>query len=75
MIAAQLESLLLTRLIRAHGGNRLRWRRALGPVRIYDVATHAHCNWSVTPSGNFGENRLIEELCDDVRGEHPIVTA
>lgn len=75
MIPVQLETLLVTRLIRAHGGSRLRWRRALGPVRLYDVATHPHCNWAVTPSGTVSENRAIEELCDEVRGEHPVVTA
>ena len=75
MISAQLETLLITRLVRKHGGSKIGWRRALGPVRLYDTATHPHCNWAVAPSGSIGQNRAIEELCDEVRGEHPIIGA
>lgn len=74
MYALQLENLLLTRLLREHGGSKRNWRSALGSVRLYDVATHPHCNWSVAPSGTIRENRAIEELCDEVRGEYPIVS-
>ena len=74
MLPGQLETLLINQLVRDHGGSKLRWRKALGPIRLHDIATHPHCNWSVAPSGTIGQNRAIEELCDDVRGEHPIVS-
>jgi hypothetical protein len=74
MTAHQLQALLVNRLIRAHGGGSRAWRAAVGPVRVYDVATHPHCNWAVMPSGSIGENAAVERLCDSVRAEHPIIS-
>jgi hypothetical protein len=71
----QLQDLLLDTLVRQHGGERRRWRSALGALRIHDVETHPHCNWSVAPSGSAGQNAKIERLLDDVRSRYPIVTA
>jgi hypothetical protein len=73
--AGQLQDLLVARLARAAGGSARRWRVALGPVHLHDLATHAHCNWSVRPSGGTRENSEIERLLDTVRLDHPIVTA
>ncbi|TZG25824.1 hypothetical protein [Sphingomonas montanisoli] len=73
MTATQLQTLLIRLLVRAHGGDIRSWRQALGPVRRYDVATHPHCNWAVAPSGSARQNGAIEDLCDQVRGEHPII--
>ena len=75
MTIIQLQTLLIARLVRAHGGETRSWRQALGPIRHYDVATHPHCNWAVAPSGSARQNSAIEELCDSVRAEHPIVIA
>ena len=75
MTAAQLQDFLVTRLIRSAGGSARRWRIALGPIQVHDLATHAHCNWSVRPSGGVHENCEIEQLLDSVRLDHPIVTA
>jgi hypothetical protein len=74
MTASELQDLLVTTLLRKAGGSKRRWRLALGPVRVYDRATHPHCNWSVTPSGSAGEIAAIETLLDEVRSRHPIVT-
>ena len=73
MTVHQLQALLVTRLLRAHGGAGRNWRQAIGPIRLYDLATHPHCNWAVHPSGTIPENAAIERLCDSVRAEHPIV--
>jgi hypothetical protein len=74
MTAGDLHELLLTTLVRRAGGTKRRWRVALGPVRVYDPATHPHCNWGVSPSGTGPENAVIERILDDLRAEHPIVT-
>ncbi|ATE65633.1 hypothetical protein [Rhizorhabdus dicambivorans] len=74
MNAHQLIDLLLSRLVRAHGGERRRWRLVIGPVRIHSVETHPHCNWSVAPSGSARETGLVERLLDEVRVSHPIVS-
>lgn len=71
----ELQDLLLSRLVRQHGGDRRRWRSALGPIRLHDLATHSHCNWSIDASGSPRENAAIERMLDDVRGVHPIVRA
>lgn len=74
MTASDLQSLLLTTLVREQGGDRRRWRLVLGEVRVYPLATHPHCNWSVTPSGAFTDIDAVETLVDQVRAQHPIVT-
>ncbi|HTG38172.1 hypothetical protein [Sphingomonas sp.] len=73
MTPGQLQDLLVATLTRTAGGSQRRWRLAVGPVRVYDRATHAHCNWSVTPSGNPQEVAAIESLIDGVRASHPFV--
>jgi hypothetical protein len=40
---------------------------------VHDIATRAHCNWSVRASGTTAENGAIERLLDTVRLDHPIV--
>lgn len=75
MTAGELHDLLVSRLTRKIGGTRRRWRHAIGEVRVYDPTTHPHCNWSVQPSGNAGENAAIETLLDAVRLEIAIVQA
>ena len=75
MTASDLQSLILTTLVREQGSDRRRWRLVLGEVRVYSLATHPHCNWSVTPSGAFADIDAVETLVDRVRGEHPIVAS
>lgn len=74
MTAHELQDILLSTLVRLHGGERRRWRAALGPIRVHSLQTHPHCNWSLAPSGTTGENAKIERLLDDVRGRYPIVS-
>jgi hypothetical protein len=73
MTASELQELLVATLVRKAGGTRRQWRMAIGPVRLLDLATHSHCNWSVAPSGAAREVAEIERLLDDVRLSHPFV--
>ena len=73
--ASQLHELLVTTLTRKAGGPPRRWRSAIGAIRLYDRATHPHCNWAVNPSGTPREVAAIEKLLDTVRLSHPIVDA
>ncbi|MFY9351161.1 hypothetical protein [Sphingobium sp.] len=74
MTANDLIDLLVARLLRDHGKTKHHWRKAIGPIRLYDSATHAHCNWSVTPTGTARDVALIEALLDELRLAHPILT-
>lgn len=73
MKASELQDLLVAALTRRAGGSRRGWRNAIGTVEIYDMATHAHCNWSITPSGSTQQIAAIEGLLDTVRLDHPFV--
>lgn len=75
MTTADLLEILVTALVRAHGGTRRRWRNAIGAVRLYDARTHPHCNWSVTPQGSAADIAAIETLLDRVRIDHPLIAA
>jgi hypothetical protein len=65
----------VVRLLRDLGGTRRRWRTVIGPVKVYSAATHAHCNWSITPTGSPADIAAVEAVSDVLRIEHPIVTA
>jgi hypothetical protein len=71
----QLIDLLIARLVREHGGGKHRWRNLIGRVQLYSLATHAHCNWAISPTGSHAEIAKIERLVDDMRMSHPILTA
>lgn len=73
MTAADLRDLFLTTLTRRFGGNRRRWRLVIGEVKLYSLATHPHCNWTLDPQGNGSENEAVERVADDLRAAHPIV--
>jgi hypothetical protein len=75
MRASELQDRIVRALVRAAGGSPRRWRVVLGPIRIYDIRTHPHCNWSVAPSGEINEVARIERLLDTLRLEYPIVGA
>ncbi|HWJ71507.1 MAG TPA: hypothetical protein VNS79_15795 [Sphingobium sp.] len=75
MTQSQLSDILVARLARDHGGTRHRWRRLVGPVRLYSLKTHAHCNWAMNPTGSLSEIATIEQLLDDLRMSYPILTA
>jgi hypothetical protein len=72
MTASELQDMLVRTLARQGGGTQRQWRLVLGPVRLYDAATHPHCNWSFDPSGDARENGEVERLLDKVRLSHPI---
>ncbi|RJF85813.1 hypothetical protein [Sphingomonas cavernae] len=74
MTASDLQDLLVTILTR-EAGNRRRWRIVVGGVKAYSLATHPHCNWSVTPVGSAGEIARVEHVLDSVRARHPIIAA
>ncbi len=74
MTSGALQYLFLSTLVRKAGGNRRRWRLVLGDMKVYAVATHPHCNWSVTPTGSAAENDIVERIADDLRVTHPIVS-
>ena len=75
MTADDLRDLFTAMLVRQVGGERRRWRVAVGQVRVHSLATHPHCNWSLAPSGTAREIAEIERLSDDLRMLHPIVEA
>ncbi|WP_254294190.1 hypothetical protein [Sphingomonas tagetis] len=74
MIASKLQDLVIVALMRKSGGTQRRWRAVLGPIKVHDPRTHAHCNWSVAPSGTSREIGEVERLLDIIRLEHPIVS-
>jgi len=74
MTASELQDLIVTTLARRCGGTQRRWRTVLGPLRIHDVKTYPHCNWTVAPSGGTRELAEVERLLDSVRLEHAIVS-
>ncbi len=73
MTSDQLMDMLIARLVREKGGGRHRWRKIVGELRLYSLATHPHCNWAITPSGTAFEIEAVEHLADEVRLTHPIV--
>lgn len=73
MTTADLLDLLITRLTRATGKSRAYWRRALGPVKVYSLATHPSCNWRIEPSGSAWDVETAETMLDGVRAEHPLI--
>ncbi|SNS33939.1 hypothetical protein SAMN06295912_104203 [Sphingomonas laterariae] len=74
MTAGELQDRFIATLAREAGGGHRRWRIAVGPVRLYSIDTHPHCNWAVTPSGSAGEIERVERVADVLRQRHPIVT-
>lgn len=74
MTASELQDLVVRTLTRAFGTQR-RWRIVVGPVRLHDLTTPPHCNWSVDPSGTPREVTQVERLLHQVRFDHPIVSA
>ena len=75
MTASDLQDHLVATLVRRCGGTQRGWRLALGRVRLYDVATHPHCNWAIDPTGDAREVAAIEALIDEVRLSHPLLAA
>ena len=75
MTAEKLTDLLVARLVRDHGKSKHHWRKVVGKLRLYSPATHPHCNWNATPTGSFQDIALIENLLDDLRMVHPLLSA
>ena len=74
MTPDQMTDLIVARLLRAHGQSKHHWRKAIGSIRLYDRATHPHCNWTATPTGSRRDVAQIEMLLDELRLSHPILT-
>jgi len=75
MTANELRELIVSALVRSHGGSRAGWRRAVGSLRTYARATHAHANWEAIPSGSPAEMEAVEQAADKLRPAHPYVEA
>lgn len=75
MTGSDLQQLLVTKLVQSRGGTRQRWRRAVGELRVYSVATHPHCNWEVRASGSAGDIEAVEDMADRLRAAHAVITA
>lgn len=73
MKAAELRDLIVRHLARANGGGTIRWRKALGELKVYSLSTHAHCNWDVRPTGTAHEMDQVERAVDALRLKHPFV--
>ena len=73
MTAYEVRELLVRRLVREHGGGLGRWRTVVGAIRVYPIATHAHCNWRADPSGTIREVEAVERMIDRIGAEHPIL--
>ncbi len=73
MTDADLIDRFLAQLVREAGGNRRRWRLVLGAVRLHDVATHPHCNWSIAPTGTADEVAEVERVSDELRLRYPVI--
>lgn len=73
MTAAELSDLIVQKLARENGGGAMRWRKALGQMKVYSRATHAHCNWDVRPQGSPREAALVERAADALRVRHAFV--
>ena len=73
MLAYELRDQIVRHLVRQHGGSTMRWRKALGQLRVYSLATHGHCNWDAAPSGSVGDVARIERALDDLRLRYPYV--
>ncbi|MDO7836736.1 hypothetical protein Q4610_16940 [Sphingobium sp. HBC34] len=75
MTREMMNDLMVARLLRDHGRSKHHWRKVIGPIRLYARDTHPHCNWTLTPTGDMRDVALIENLLDDLRMAHPLLTA
>jgi len=73
MDSTELHTLIIEELRKAHGGGTVRWRNALGEIKLYPLSTHAHCNWDVRPAGRPAEVAAVEAVVDRIRLSHPVV--
>lgn len=74
MTVHELQEFIVRHLAREYGGGTARWRRALGAIKVYSRATHAHCNWDARPSGAIQDVARIERAIDAVRLQNPFVS-
>lgn len=75
MTTDRIADMLVARLVRDHGGSKHHWRKVIGPIRLYARDTHPHCNWTATPTGSARDIASVENLLDDIRMKHPILSA
>lgn len=73
MTAYDVREALVRMLLRAHGGQLMRWRIVVGEIRVYSISTHPHCNWRADPSGTVREVEVAERAIDLLSAQHPIV--
>lgn len=73
LTTARIADLLAEMLTDALGGDEVRWLELIGPVTQLPLATHIHCNWSISPIATGEELRAIRAAEELLRGEHPYV--
>lgn len=71
MTAIEMRELIATRLVRAEGGTRQQWRRAIGEIKVYAMETHPHCNWDARPTGEVSEVQAVNDAVDHIRMTRP----
>jgi hypothetical protein len=75
MTRSELQNLIVTRLVREHGGSRQRWRKAINTIQIYSRGTHPHCNWEVRSAGPAADIDAVERMVDKLRHDHAHIDA
>ena len=73
MTVTELRDLIVRQLARENGGGSVRWRTALGELKVYPRSTHAHCNWDARPTGPPMDVAIVERAVDRVRLKYPFV--
>ncbi|MDO6415106.1 hypothetical protein Q4F19_12010 [Sphingomonas sp. BIUV-7] len=73
MTGSELRDVIVRHLAKSKGGGTVRWRAAIGELKVYSLSTHGHCNWDVRPAGTTYEMAEIERAVDVLRLAHPFV--
>jgi hypothetical protein len=73
LTATDIGDMLADMLTGAVGGTRDRWLDLIGPVKMLPIATHIHCNWSVSSIATGDDLAAINEAARLVREQHPYI--
>jgi hypothetical protein len=71
--AEALRHLLSTILADVAGHDEAYWLEQIGPVKMLPIATHIHCNWSVSPIATGKDLNAITSAIEIVRAKHPCI--
>ncbi|WBO20794.1 hypothetical protein [Sphingomonas abietis] len=73
MTGPELRDTLIREIVKTYGGSGARWRQAVGQIKVYSRATHAHCNWDVRATGSPRQIEIVESAVDAMRTTLPFV--